>query len=82
MAMDKEADQEISVGIIRTLRWSSGLTREDRIINKYIKRVWDCVNYREKMVEENRLRSYYHVIRREDIPLYRNSGYEDECKRN
>ena len=55
----------MDVAEMRMLRWMSGVTREDRIRNEYIRGSNKVVEISKK-VQEGRLRWYGHLLRRED----------------
>jgi len=54
-AVDKKIEQRISVTEMRMLRWMNGVTREDRIRNKYVRGSIGVVSIVDRM-RENRLR--------------------------
>ena len=53
------------VAEMRMLRWMSGVPREDRSRNEYIRRSTKMIEISKK-VQEGRLRWYGHLLRRED----------------
>ena len=57
---------------MRMLRWMSGVTREDRIRNEYIRGSTKVVEISKK-VQEGRLRWYGHLMRRENDHVGRNT---------
>ena len=57
--------KKMDVAEMRMLRWMSGVTREDRIRNEYIKGSTKVVEISKK-VQEGRLRWYGYLLRRED----------------
>jgi nonsense-mediated mRNA decay protein 3 len=56
---------EQSVAEIRMLRWMSGVSREDRIKNEYVRGSIGVASILDKM-RDNRLRWFGHVMRREE----------------
>ena len=57
---------------MRMLRWMSGVTREDRIRDEYIRGSTKVVEISKK-VQEGRLRWYGHLMRRENDHVGRNT---------
>ena len=55
---------------MRMLRWMSGVTREDRIKNEYVRGSIGVASIVDKM-RENRLRWLGHVMRREETSAVR-----------
>jgi hypothetical protein len=55
----------MSVAVMRMLRWISGVSREDRIRNKYVRRSIGVESIVDKM-RENRLIWFGYVVRREE----------------
>ena len=64
-AMKKAQEKKLDVAEMRMLRWMSGVTKLDRIRNERI-RGTTTVGEISKKVQENRLKWYGHVLRRED----------------
>jgi hypothetical protein len=69
-AVDKKIEQRMSVAEMRMLRWMSGVTREDRIRNEYVRGSIGVAPIGDKM-RENRLRWFGHVMRREESEAVR-----------
>ena len=69
-AVDKKIEQRMSVAEMRMLRWMSGVTREDRIRNEYLRGSIGVAPIGDKM-RENRLRWFGHVMRREESEVVR-----------
>ena len=69
-AVDKKTEQRLSVAEMRMLRWMSGVTREDRIRNEYIRGSLGVASIVGKL-RENRLRWFGHVKRREETEAVR-----------
>jgi hypothetical protein len=69
--VDKRKEQSRNGAEIRMLRWMSGVTREDRIWNEYLRGSIGMVSIVEKM-RENRLKWFWHVMRREKTNAVRN----------
>ena len=63
--MKKAQERKLDVTEIRMLRWTSGVTKLDRIRNERI-RGTTKVGEISKKVQETRLKWYGHVLRRED----------------
>ncbi|XP_050548275.1 uncharacterized protein LOC126909909, partial [Daktulosphaira vitifoliae] len=63
--INKRKERRMSI-----LRWISGVTREDRIRNKYIRGTIGVVLTVDKM-RENRLRWFGHVMRKEESETIR-----------
>ena len=63
-------EQRMNVAEMRMLRWMSGVTREDKIRNKYIRGSIGVASIVDKM-RENRLRWLGHVLRREETEAVR-----------
>jgi len=59
--VDKKIEQITSVAEMRTLRWMSGVTREDRIRNEYVRGCIGVSSIVDK-TRENRLRWFGHVM--------------------
>ena len=64
-AMKKSQEKKLDVAEMRMLRWMSGVTKLDRIRNERI-RGTTTVGEISKKVQENGLKWYEHVLRRED----------------
>ena len=64
-SMKKTKEKRMDVAEMRMLRWTSGVTREDRIRNEYIRGSTKVVEISKK-VQEGRKRWYGHLLRRED----------------
>ena len=64
-SMKKTEEKRMDVAEMRMLRWMSGVTREDRIRNEYIRGSTKVIEVSKK-VQEGRLRWYGHLLRRED----------------
>ena len=64
-AMKKAQEKKLDVAEMRMLRWMSGVTKLDRIRNERI-RGTTTVGEISKKVQENGLKWYEHVLRRED----------------
>jgi len=62
--IDRKIEQNMSVLVIRMLRWISILTREDRIGNEYVSGSNSVASIVNKM-GENRLRWFRNVMRGE-----------------
>ena len=69
-AVDRKIEQRMSVAEMRMLRWMSGVTREDKIRNEYIRGSIGVASIVDKM-RENRLRWLGHVLRREETEAVR-----------
>ncbi|XP_068207502.1 uncharacterized protein [Palaemon carinicauda] len=63
--MRKTEEKKMDVAKMRMLRWMSGVTREDRIRNDYIKGSTKVVEISKK-VQEGTLRWYGHLMRRDE----------------
>ena len=61
----KAEEKKLDVAEMRMLRWMSGVTREDRIRNEYIRGSSKVVEISKK-AQEGRLRWYGHLLRREE----------------
>ena len=70
-SMRKTEEKKMDVAEMRMLRWMSGVTREDRIRNDYIRGSTKVVEISKK-VQEGRLRWYGHLLRREDNHIGKN----------
>ena len=68
--VDRKIEQRMSVAEIKMLRWMSGVTREDKIRNEYIRGSIGVASIVDKM-RENRLRWLGHVLRREETEAVR-----------
>jgi hypothetical protein len=66
----RRIEQSMSVEEIRMLRWMSGLTRENKIRNNYV-RGSIGVALIVDMIRENRLRLFWHVMRQEKTKAVR-----------
>ena len=64
-SMKKTEEKKMDVAEMRMLRWMSGVTRENRIRNEYIRGSTKMVEISKK-VQEGRLRWYGHLLRKED----------------
>ena len=64
-ATTKREEERLKINEMRMLRWSCGVTRKDRIQNKFIRGSLKVAEVREKIVEK-RLTWYGHVERRDD----------------
>ncbi|XP_066986831.1 uncharacterized protein [Macrobrachium rosenbergii] len=64
-SMTKTKEKKLDVGEMGILRWISSVTREDRIRNEYIRGSTKVVEISKKLQEE-RLRWYRHLLRREE----------------
>lgn len=64
-SMRKAEEKKMDVAEMRMLRWMSGVTREDRIRNDYIRGSTKVVEISKKM-QEGRLRWYGHLLRRDE----------------
>ena len=64
-AVKKAQEKKLNVAEMRVLRWMSGVTKLGRIRNERI-RGTTKVGEISKKVQENRLKRYGHVLRRED----------------
>ncbi len=64
-AVEKAQEKKLDVAEMRMLRWMSGVTKLDRIRNERI-RGTTTVGEISKKVQENGLKWYEHVLRRED----------------
>ena len=62
-SMRKVEEKKMDVAEMRMLRWMSGVTREDRVRNDYIRGSTKVVEISKKM-QEGRLRWYGHLLRR------------------
>jgi hypothetical protein len=62
-AVDRKIEQSMSVAKMRLLRWMSGVTRQVRISNEYVRGSIGVALIVDKM-RENRLRLFKHVMRR------------------
>ena len=69
-AVGRKIEQRMSVAEMRMLRWMSGVTREDKIRNEYIRGSIGVASIVDKM-RENRLRWLGHVLRREETEAVR-----------
>ena len=69
-AVDRKIEQRMSVAEMRMLWWMSGVTREDKIRNEYIRGSIGVASIVDKM-RENRLRWFGHVLRREETEAVR-----------
>ena len=61
----KKHEQQLHVAEMKMLRWAGGVTRLDKIRNEYIRGTFKVAPITEK-VQENRLRWYGHIMRRND----------------
>ena len=61
----KREEERLNVNEMRMLRWSCGVTRKDRVPNKYIRGSLKVTEVRKKIMER-RLMWYGHVERREE----------------
>ena len=64
-SMKKTDERKMDVAEMRMLRWMSGVTREDRIRNEYIRGSTKVLEISRK-AQEGRLRWYGHILRREE----------------
>ena len=64
VAVTKKQVEEMEVTEMKTLRFAMGVTRKDKIRNKYIRGTFK-VERLGMMMREGRLRWYAHVIRRD-----------------
>ena len=64
-SITKAEVKRMDVAEMRMLRWMSGVTREDKIRNEYIRGSTKVVEISKK-VQEGRLRWYGHLLRREE----------------
>ena len=64
-ATTKREEERLNVNEMRMLRWSCGVTRKDRVPNKYIRGSLKITEVRKKIMER-RLMWYGHVERREE----------------
>ena len=64
-AVKKAHEKKLDVAEMRMLRWTSGVTKLDRIRNERIRGTTKLVEIPKK-VQESRLKWYGHVLRRED----------------
>ena len=64
-SMKKTEEKNMDVTEMRMLKWISGVTREDRIRNVYIRGSTKVVEISKKL-QGGRLRWYGHLLRRED----------------
>ena len=61
----KRGEERLNVNEMRMLRWSCGVTRKDRVPNKFIRGSLKVAEVRRKVMER-RLTWYGHVERREE----------------
>ena len=71
-SMKKTEEKKMDVAEMRMLRWMSGVTREDRIRNEYIRGSTKVVEISKK-VQEGRQIWYGHLMRRENDNVGRNT---------
>ena len=64
-SMKKAEEKKMDVAEMKMLRWMSGVTREDRIRNDYV-RGSTKVTELSKKIQEGRLRWYGHLLRRDE----------------
>ena len=64
-ATNKRDEDRLVVVEMRMLRWMNGLTREDRVENRFVRRSIKVADIRLK-VTERRLKWFGHVKRREE----------------
>ncbi|MEL7196585.1 MAG: reverse transcriptase family protein, partial [Bacteroidota bacterium] len=64
-SLRKTEEKKMDVAEMRMLRWMSGVTREDRIRNEYIRGSLKVVEASKK-IQEGRLRWYGHLLRRDE----------------
>ena len=64
-SMKKTEEKRMDVAEMRMLRWMSGVTREDKIRNEYIRGSTKVIELSKK-IQEGRLRWYGHLLRRDD----------------
>ena len=64
-SLKKTEEKKMDVAEMRMLRWMSGVTREDRIRNEYIRGSLKVVEASKK-IQEGRLRWYGHLLRRDE----------------
>ncbi|XP_064109662.1 uncharacterized protein LOC135217627 [Macrobrachium nipponense] len=75
--MRKTDDKKMDVAEMRVLRWMSGVTREDRNRNGYIRGSTKVVE-KSKKIQEGRLRWYGHLLRREEHHVGRHAMEMEE----